>query len=218
MKTIRNISLILLLVAAGCSTSRITSSWKEKNVFPQKYNKIMVLGLIREEDRSLQVSMENHFVGDLKDLGYNAVSSFAEYGPRAFDKMTEAAALDKLKSSGVDAVVTIVLLDKKQESRYVSGTMNYTPYGPYSRRFWGYRTTLFDRIYQPGYYVTDTKYFWESNLFDMSNQQLLYSAQTESFEPTNSESLAHEYGQLIVNDMVKQSVLMNRIVTIAEPN
>jgi hypothetical protein len=211
MKNIRNFGLIILLVIAGCTTSRITSTWKDKNVFPQKYNKIMILGLIREEDRSMQIDMENHMVGDLKDLGYNAISSFAEFGPKAFDKMTEAEALNKLKNSGVDAVITIVLLNKKQESRYVAGSMNYTPYGPQHRRLWGYRTTLFDRIYQPGYYVTDTKYFWESNFFDMRNQQLLYSAQTESFDPATSESMAHEYGELIVANMVKQAVLLKQI-------
>jgi len=178
----------------------------------------MVLGLIRDEDRNMQINMENHLVGDLKDMGYNAVSSFAEYGPRAFDKMTEVAALDKLKTSGVDAVITIVLLDKKKESRYVSGSINYTPYGPYYRRFWGYRTTLFDRIYEPGYYVTNTKYFWESNFYEMNTQQLLYSAQTETFDPANSESLAHEYGQLIVNDMTKQNVLINKIIVNGDGN
>jgi hypothetical protein len=209
---------MLLLLAAGCTSSRITSSWKDKGVVQYKYNKIMVLGLIRETDRSMQMDMENHFAGDLKDLGYNAVSSLSEYGPKAFDNMTEAAALDKLQHSGVDAVITIVLLDKHKESRYVPGNMNYTPYRSNYNRFWGYRRTLYDRIYEPGYYVTDTKYFWESNLYEMNTQKLLYSVQTESFDPANSESLAHEYGMLIVENMVKQKVLVKHISPFGEGN
>ena len=93
MKKIKWIGVALLLLAAGCSTSKITSSWKAENTLPQKYNKIMVLGLIREVDRSMQQNMENHMVGDLKELGYNAVSSLQEYGPKAFDKMEEEAAV-----------------------------------------------------------------------------------------------------------------------------
>ena len=31
----------------------------------------------------------------------------------------------------------------------------------------------------------------------MHSQQLIYSVQTESFDPGNAESLGHEYGQLI---------------------
>ncbi|MFI5139918.1 MAG: hypothetical protein ACHQIM_19005, partial [Sphingobacteriales bacterium] len=158
----------------------------------------------------VQENMENHFVNDLKDLGYNAVSSLQEYGPKAFDQMDEAAALAKLKNSGVDAVITIVLLDKQKEKSYVpGGIFYYSPYGYYHNSFWGYRTALYHRIYEPGYYVVDTKYFWESNLYDMSTQQLMYSVQTESFDPANSESLAHEYGQIIVKNMVEQNVLQN---------
>lgn len=208
MKHLKLIALaFLVLAAAGCSTSKITTSWKEENTVSQKYNKIMVLGLIREADRATQENMENHLVNDLKDLGYNAVSSLKEYGPKAFDEMTEEAALAKLKNSGVDAVITIVLLDKEKERKYVPGNMYYSPYGYYYNRFWGYRSTLYRRIYEPGYYVTDTKYFWESNFYEMSTQKLVYSVQSKSFDPANSESMAHEYGQLIVKDMIKNNVV-----------
>lgn len=208
MKRLLFATMGAVLLSLACSTSRLTTSWKAENFVPRKYNKVMILGLIREADRSIQENMENHFVGDLRELGYNAVSSLAEYGPKAFDKMEEEAAIDKLKSSGVDAVITIVLLDKKKESKYVPGNMYYSPYGYYYNRFWGYRGVLYRRIYEPGYYVTDTRYFWESNLYDMSTQQLLYSAQTQSFDPSSSASLGHEYGKMIVQDMVKKNVLI----------
>lgn len=207
MKTIKWIVVALLLMAVGCTTSKITTSWKADNTIPQKYNKVLVLGLIRESDRTIQANMENHLVGDLKELGYNAVSSLQEYGPKVFDKMDEDAAVGKLKNSGVDAVVTIVLLDKEKERKYVPGNMYYSPYGYYYNRFWGYRTVLSHRIYEPGYYITDTKYFWESNLYDMGTQKLVYSVQTQTFDPANSETMGHEYGQMIVNDMVKNNVL-----------
>lgn len=208
MKRLLFVLFAAILLLLACSTSRLTTSWRAENVEIRKYNKVLVLGLIREADRSIQENMENHFVGDLKELGYNAVSSLAEYGPKAFDKMEEDAAIDKLKSSGVDAVVTIVLLDKKKESKYIAGNMYYSPYGYYYNRFWGYRAVLYRRIYEPGYYVTDTRYFWESNLYDMSSQQLVYSAQTQSFDPSSSASLGHEYGKMIVQDMVKKNVLI----------
>jgi hypothetical protein len=207
MKKYKWIVLMLALVAAGCSSSKITTSWKAENTVPVKYNKILVLGLIRDVDRTLQQNMENHLVEDLKEMGYTAVSSLAEFGPKVFDKMEEDAAIAKLKNSGIDAVVTIVMLDKHKEQKYVPGNTYYSPYSLYYNQFWGYRTTLYRRIYEPGYYVTETKYFWESNLYNMSTQKLVYSVQTESFDPVNSESMAHEYGKMIVNDMIKQTVL-----------
>jgi hypothetical protein len=207
MKKLNWIAAALMLITAGCGSSKITTSWKAENTPMKKYNKIMVAGLIREADRTIQENMQNHFVGDLKDLGYSAVSSLQEYGPRAFDGMTEEAALAKLKSSGVDAVMTIVLLDKDRERKYVPGNVYYSPYGYYHNRFWGYRTTLYMRIYEPGYYIDNTKYFWESNFYDMSGgQKLVYSAQTQSFDPVNSASMGHEYGRMIVKNMVAKKV------------
>jgi hypothetical protein len=201
---------MIILIATGCNSSKITTSWRAENVVVNHFNKIMVLALIREADRTIQEKMEDHFVDDLKALGYNAESSLKEYGPKMFDKMEEQAAIDKLKNSGVDAVITIVLLDKKKERKYVPGNMFYSPYGYYYGRFWGYRSSLYRRIYEPGYYITDTKYFWESNLYDMKTQQLVYSVQTQSFDPENAGSLGHEYGKLIVNNMLKQKVLQQR--------
>ncbi|HEY8894521.1 MAG TPA: hypothetical protein VIM79_06885, partial [Niastella sp.] len=69
---------------------------------------------------------------------------------------------------------------------------------------------MYNRVYGPGYYVTNTKYFWESNLFDVASKELIYSVQTESFDPASSESLAHEYGKLIVKDMVKHQLLTRK--------
>ena len=211
MKKLIGVFAVILFLAAGCTTTRITSSWKAQNTVPQKYNKILVLGLIRETDRSLQENMENHFAEDLREQGYQAVTSLQEYGPKYFENMDEETAVSKLKNSGIDAVVTIVLLDKEKEKRYVAGYTFYSPYGYYYNRFWGYRSTLYRRIYEPGYYVTDTRYFWESNLYDMNTQKLVFSVQTRSFDPSSSESLGHEYGQLIVSNMVKQNVLQHLI-------
>ena len=129
------------------------------------------------------------------------------FGPKAFDKMEEADAINKLKSSGIDAVLTIVLLDKAKEQKYIPANIYYSPFGYYSNRFWHYRVTLYNRIYEPGYYATNTRYFWESNLYDMSTQKLIYSVQTQSFDPDNIEAMGHEYGKMIVTNMLKNGVL-----------
>ncbi|HEY8690377.1 MAG TPA: hypothetical protein VIM07_14160 [Chitinophagaceae bacterium] len=200
---------IFFLFMLGCSSSKITSSWKAENVQPKKYSKIIVLGLIREADRTLREKMEAHLVGDLHDIGYNAISSMSVFGPKAFKRMTEDSAINNIKDVGADAVITIVLLDKSKEQRYIPARRNF--YGAANfNRFGGYYTTMYDRVYAAGYYVTDTRYFWESNLYDMATKQLLYSVQTQSFSPSSSEELGHEYGKMIVNNMVKKHVLMQQ--------
>ncbi len=208
MKTRIIIYILLAMLFTACSSSRITHSWKAPNISGKKFNKIMVVALLKDDNVLMREKMENHLLGDLAEKGYTAVSSLKEYGPKSFEGMKENEIVSKLQNSGVDAVLTIVLLDKQRERYYVPGRVYYSPYIIYHRRFWGYYTTIYDRIYSPGYYQTDTKYFWESNLYDLSTKELLYSVQTESFDPASAESLGHEYGKMIVKDMFDKNVLV----------
>jgi len=207
MKQLILAGFVLGMIFSGCSNSRITSSWNAPDIAPAKYKKIIVLGLIGDQDRRIREQMEMHLVGDLKSLGYHAVSSFTEFGPKAFDNLCEQDAVDKIKNSGADAVITVVLLDKSKEQYYVPARRSGYTRSVYYNRFGGYFTTIYDRVYTPGYYVSDTKYFWESNLYEMAAKNLVYSVQTESFDPATSESLGHEYGKLIVADMVSKNIL-----------
>ena len=212
MKKVRTVCFlaVLLLINSCSSITRITSTWKADNITPKEYNKVMVLGIIREADRNVRIQMESHLVQDLKDLGYNAFSAYDQYGPKMFQNMSEEQANKKLAKDDVDAVLTIVLLDKQKERYYVPRTVIYSPYVTYHNRMWGYYSSLQNRIEEPEYYQVTTKYFWESNFYDLSQGKLLFSVQTQSFEPSSAGDLAHEYGQKIVQSMVKNDILQKQ--------
>ncbi|OQY95584.1 MAG: hypothetical protein B6D37_05270 [Sphingobacteriales bacterium UTBCD1] len=203
------IATVFLFSGCGPST-KITSSWKAQDAYPKKFNKIVVLGLITDADRTVRENMEQNIAANLRDLGYNAVCSCDEYSPKAFEGMSEEQALQKLRNSGVDAVLTITLLDKTKEQYYVPGKIYYTPYYIYHNRFWGYYRVMYNRIYSPGYYSQNTKYFWESNFYDMPADQLIYSVQSQSFDPASTESVSREYGTIIIKDMVRNNILANQ--------
>lgn len=212
MKKVRTVGfLAIFLFINSCSTfTKITSTWKADNITPKPYNKVMVLGIIREADRNIRIEMENHLVDDLKALGYNAFSAYQEYGPKMFQNMTEQEANKTLSKDDVDAVLTIVLLDKQKERYYVPRTIIYSPYVLYHSRMWGYYYSLSSRIDVPDYYDVSTKYFWESNFYDLTENKLLFSVQTQSFDPSSVSDLAHEYGQKIIQSMTKTGVLQKQ--------
>jgi hypothetical protein len=169
----------------------------------------MVIGIIRDADRSLREQMENHLAEDLSSMGFPAYSSLAVYGPEGFTGMDSLAAYTKLMNDHVDAVLTITLLDKKKEKYYVPGKAAYAPYASHQARFWNYYSTMSGRI-EGAYFEVSTKYFWESNFYSLQNRELLFSLQTKAFDPVSTRQLGHEYGQVIANTLVKNELLLRK--------
>jgi len=192
----------------SCQTNRITTTWTDKNVSPKKYNKILVLGVLKDNDRELQSKMERHLAGDLNDLGYSAFAASDIFPLGTFVNGDTTKAIEALNSKGFDAVLTIVLLNKEKEKHYVPGRTIYSPYAPYHDRLDLYYYSMYDRIQTEGYYESATKIFWESRFYDRNTKKMIYSSQTESFESGSKDNLAHYYGVLLANSLVKSKVLI----------
>lgn len=200
--------MALTLLTQGCgSSSRITTSWKETETSIPPLKKVMVLGLFMDKDRVLRLKTEQELAANLKALGYDAITAAEEYGPKAFQNMKEEQALKKLKAINVDGIVTVTLLDKNKEKYYVPGNVSYAPFPVMRGGFWGYYSYYYPRLYDPGYYQTSTTYFFETSLYTVNGNKLLYSAQSEAFDPSSVSSLANDYAMSIVKDMKKQKVI-----------
>lgn len=192
-------------VLFSCQTSKITNTWTDANVSPKKYTKILVLGVLKDNDRELQSKMEKHLAGDLNDLGYSAFAASDVYPPATFVNGDTLKAVEAINSKGFDAILTIVLLNKEKERKYVPGKVINMPYND---QFDRYYYTTYERIYTEGYYTDDTKFFWESNFYDYVVKKMIYSSQTRSFDTGSKETLAHYYGLLLANNLVKSRVLI----------
>lgn len=198
--------LIVTLFSISCSNTKVTSSWKAASVSSlAPGNKVLVLGIIQEKDVRLRMQMEGYLVDELKAKGYNAVSSYTLYGPKMFSNKNEEDVLRTLHNSGIDEVLTITLLDKARQKEYQPG-MGYYPYSP----FWGYYNYMYGRMYSPGYVSVNTRFFWESNLYDVSSKNLLYSIQSESFNPSSAGDMGKDYSKVVVRNMTKEGVLVKK--------
>lgn len=195
-----------MLSVTACTSTKLTSSWKTPDARLQQENKIMVIALVPAMERELRLQMENNLVSELKKAGYNAVSAYATYGPDDdLGKGDEKAALRKFRNSDVTQVMTIAMVDKSREQRYVP---NYGPYGyPYYGGFWPYYRGWYGRMYDPGYYQVNTKYQWDTNLYDLKEKKLIYNAQTASVDPPTAYRQAYLFARLIVKDLHKQQLI-----------
>lgn len=209
MKLRTTISAIMITACiSSCNSTHLISSWKAEDVKPKAYHNIMVWGLLTEKDSSIRRQMETHLVNDLVSKGYHAVSSTEVYREKAYKKFTSAEILDEFKNTGIDAVITLVLLDKEKEEKYYPSALNNEPMNMYGNLD-KYYQTIYEKVFSPGYYISTTTYFWESSLFELPASKITYSVRTKSLDPFTTEKLAHENGLRIITDMVKKKVILD---------
>jgi hypothetical protein len=202
-------AIIIAACLFSCSSTKITSSWKAENVKTKPYRNIMVWGLLTEKDSSIRRQMEAHLVNDLISKGYRVFASTDVYKEKAYKKLTSAEILNEFKNTGIDAVITIVLLNSEKEEKYYPGGYQNIPPNSYNGNLDKYYSSTYERIFTPGYYITTTTYFWESSLFELPGAAMIYSVHTKSFDPLTTEILAHENGVQIIKDMVKKKVILD---------
>ena len=205
MKKLFFIPLLAFLIS--CQPSKITQSWAAKEARPTKYKKILVLGVLTDNDIELQSKIETHLADDLREMGYLAIAANKIYPPGTFVKGDTASATAAINGKGFDAILTIVLLDKKKEPYFVPARMNdysYIGSGGFNR----YYNMVADQIYTPGYYAEETKYVWENNFYDLNSRKMIYSARSRSFDIASKTTLAHNYGLLMAQSLVEKNILI----------
>jgi len=209
MKKTRFPSLFLIafyLLSCGAS-QKITSSWVNKDVDPsKKYTSIFVMAL--SQNQSARNIVESDLANAIAAKGYKVAKSTEFFTPQ-FTKETaptKEAVLAKVKQLGCDAIITVGLVDKTSETRYVPGssvTVGYSPYMGYGAGygFGGYYGYMGSTMYNPGYYTTDKTYFMEANVFDVATEKMIWSAQSEAYDPTSISKFSREYTTLLMDKM-----------------
>jgi hypothetical protein len=106
-------------------------------------------------------------------------------------------------------VVTFVVKDIREETRYVPGTAtSYAPAGyGYYGQYYGYYSHYSTTVYTPGYYTTDKTFFLESNFYDVETESMLWSVQSESVNPSNISSFSKQYVHVLVRNLQKEGII-----------
>lgn len=206
--------IILLLCATGLaggllsscgSSTKVVSSWKSADVSGSALNKVLVLGMMN--DREAKDYIEQTLVADLSARGVTAVTGTSEFGPRGFGNFDQDQVNSKLTGEGFTSIMIICLTDKDKELNYTPGSAYYSPYGPVYYGYWGRYRYMYDNIYSPGYFTTTTTYVLDADLYSLPSDQLIYSAQTKSYDPSNSKGLAKSFSEEIVNALAANGIL-----------
>jgi hypothetical protein len=198
--------VVLFAVFFSCGPSqKVTSSWKNPQVTttPQ-YKKIFIMALVPNQNyRSI---IEQDLAKAAQSRGFQTITSM-DIIPATFTAQNTIAReeiLQRVKAAGADAILTTALVDKASETRYVPGTTTYTPYMGYGGYggFGGYYGYAYGSMYStPGYYTEDKTYFMECRLFDVASENMIWSAQSEAYNPSKIDKFSKDYTAMLVDRM-----------------
>ena len=195
----------MLVLGLGCVPSmKMTASWvhEEKIVQGKNYQTVFVAALT--SNLAARLALENDLVTALQAKGFKARRSL-DYFPPADKPGEKETVLRKIRATGAQAILTSAVVNKRSETKYVPGSIGYAPsaYGG----FYGYYGGFYGTMYSPGYYTTDETYYLESNIFDADTEEIMWSAQSEAYNPSSRTKAASQYAELLIAQMEKDGLL-----------
>jgi hypothetical protein len=196
--------LLSSIAIASCGPSqRVTSSWTSPDFRKgQRFQKVFITSFA--SNQRVRLSLEDDMAAAATAKGLAVVKGHDVF-PSTFTKENapdKEAMLAKIRELGCDLIFTTALMERRSETRYVPGVM-YAPFPGYGYRFRGYYGYWWPMMYDPGYYTTDRTYAMEGNLFDARTDELIWSVQTESYNPESIERFSKGLTEVMMGQAMK---------------
>lgn len=181
----------------------ITGYWYNKeNASGKSYKKAYFVALLNDVIKNATVESDLSTEAKKRSL---ATAMNQEYLAEGFvnKDIGKEAILAKARELNCDLIFTIAIADVKSENYYVPGQVNYSPgssYGYYNS-FPSYYDRTYDTYQTPGYYVNDKTYFIETNVYDVKELKLLWSLQSQAYNPTSLKTVSALYAKEVFKKM-----------------
>lgn len=190
------------MLVTACATTELTSVWKDPS-YQARPAKVMVIGVAKNPiNRRL---FEDEFVLQLKSHGTKAISSYTVLSDKLQENQEAIAA--QVKALGADTVLISRMVSKKTVQFYVPGTAYYPP--PYYRTWPDYYGYGYRYMYSPGYIAEDEYAVIETNLYETSDDKLVWAATSETSLNNSIQNMITTYIGIMVNKMGGSGLLGN---------
>lgn len=199
--TILSICVSCIILIPSCTSTQITSSWRDPNktVVIDKLHKVLVVALFKSEtNRRKAEDQMVSYLGGKGIVSYN-------YLDDNISTKNEDAIRDKIRGDGFDGAVTMRLVDVDKEQVYTPG--NISTYPSYYRTFSGYYYRSWSYYRTPGYYSTTKTFKVETNVYSIKEDKIIWSGLTETTNPDGVESMTNEIVKTVYKKMVKEGFI-----------
>lgn len=203
--------LLVCSVIASCSPiSKITGSWVDPASKGKLLNGKTIFIASLTSNIKVRTELENGFTELVSSKNIKTVKGNDYFNPEFYKKIPAEKALQtQIQKSGADYILTISMINKNSETRYVPGMNRYAPFSRFGwyGGFYSYYNYWSPMFYEPGYYVTDRIYFMETNLYELSGNKLIWSAQSETVNPGSIDNFVRTYPKVLVDQLLKDGLI-----------
>lgn len=203
------IPLLAILLLSACGPSqKITNSWINPDLSSNApYDSIFVMVL--SQSTGISFSVEDRMAAILAERGQKAVLSSAVFPPntKISDNFTREQMGAAIKKTGCGAVFVISVLDVQTVETYNPGSSYYPMNHGYYGSYYGYYNHYYPQVYSQGYYSTDKTYYIETNFYDLSDDKLLWSIQSEAYNPSSMDKWFDTYSYDLLNELKDEGLI-----------
>lgn len=190
---------IALLIVPGCATTNISSSWVTPDVRPTTFNNTLVVFMHAEE--TTRRAAEEYLVARIGPG--RAVASYTVIS------QDEARNTDRAKvtvrNAGFDGVVVLRVIGV--EERVNLEGVALPP--DYEQGFWDYYEDGWPSVYEPDRLPRDTIVRVETKVYSVTDDRLLWSGVSETFNPWNLEGAIDDIADAVSAELRRVGLLAN---------
>jgi hypothetical protein len=195
--------LVAAVLLAGCATTstQLTNSWKDPAASGVKFKKVLTVCACKDD--GMRRTVEDRLAAAIQgsEPSYSVLSD-DQLGDRERTKQA-------LKDGGFDGVVMLRLVSVDKSQTYVPGSAYVVPTGYHSMYGgWGYGGyAAYGAVYDPGYVREDQLVNFDTNIYRISDEKLLWASRSQTSNPKSVNTLIDEVIAETAKEMKKQGVI-----------
>lgn len=185
---------VVLMVTAGCATTRVTTAWRATDRPPVAFTK--VLALVAGDDQALRRVGETEIC---RRVAPTACTPSFELFPGATPPDASQARA-RVRADGFDGAIVFRVVGERQQVTVTTPT-----YAPAS--FWGFYGRSAPVAPNPAHVRTDTLVKVETSVYDLTADQLVWVGTTQTLNPADVPSLVDGVATAVAGDMRAHGLL-----------
>jgi len=194
---------LLTIMITGCSGAKtdIIGEWQPDNYQKGKISNVLVVGIFAKDKPLLRRNFEDGITAAFKSDNINATPSM-DHMP--YDVTVDSTTFEKyFKDLNIDAVVVSRLVAIDQKRDYQSGYLYTIPFN-YYYGFYSFYYAGIAYANSSGYMSQDVVVVLETNIYQTSDEKLIWSGISETVDPTKASDVINSFGDALVSKLKKE--------------